>query len=70
MSEDQEVKRSYQVEVEVITKHLFDIDDVNSPEEAEQMAEDLLEDGDLGSILDKEYINFDSYPVHSKEDIS
>jgi hypothetical protein len=59
----EEVKKSFQVEVEVVTKHVFVIDDVNSPEEAEMVAEDLLTEGEDGAILDKETINIDSFPI-------
>ncbi len=68
--QDEDVKRSFQVEVEVVTKHIFVVDDVNSQEEAEQVAEDWLEDGEEGAVLDREYTNFDSYPINPQEDLN
>lgn len=70
MSELEEVKRSYQVEIEVLTKHVFVVDEVNSQEEAEQVAEEWLEDGESGAVLDREITNMDSYPIDAKEDIN
>jgi hypothetical protein len=63
MSESEEVKQTFQVEIEVVTKHVFVIDDVNSPEEAEQMAEDLLLDGEQGAVVDRENVNIDVFPI-------
>lgn len=68
MSEQEEVKRTYIVEVEEVRVHQFIVDEANSPEEAEGIAEEWLEDGEDGVILDKEFVNFDSYPIQNKED--
>lgn len=70
MSSEQEVKQSFIVEIEQVIVRRFTVDDVNSPEEAEQMAEDMLIDGEVGEILTQETTNLDSYPAYSKEDIS
>jgi hypothetical protein len=70
MSEQEEVKKSFQVEVERVTTHVFVIDDVNSPEEVEMVAEELLDDGEDGGITNREYINFDVYQIDPKEDIN
>lgn len=69
MSEDQEVKRTFQVEIEQIKRHLFIVDDVNSQEEAEEVAEEWLNDGEEGAVIEEEITNYDSYPVDPKEDI-
>jgi hypothetical protein len=68
MSEEQEVKRSFQVEIDQVRTHSFIIDDVNSQEEAELVAEEWLADGEDGEIVDEEIINVDVYPVETKED--
>lgn len=65
---DEEVKRTYIVEVEEVRVHQFTVDEANSPEEAEGIAEEWLEDGEDGTILEKELTNFDSYPIQNKED--
>lgn len=70
MSEQEEVKRTFQVELEVVTKHLFTVDEVNSQEEAEMVAEEWLDDGEEGAVLDKEVTSVDSYPINDKEDVN
>jgi hypothetical protein len=70
MSEDQEVKRTFQVEIERVKRHVFIVDDVNSQEEAEEVAEEWLLDGEEGAILEEEITAYDSYPIDSKEDIN
>lgn len=69
MNEQEEVKRSFHVEIEQITRHVFVVDDVNSQEEAEDVAEAWLEDGEEGAVLDQEITAIDSYPA-SKEDLN
>jgi hypothetical protein len=63
-----EVKRDYQVVVEVLSTHEFTISDVNSPDEAAAVAEQLMSEGEEGTILTKEIMNLDWYPVKSKEE--
>jgi hypothetical protein len=69
MSEDQEVKRTFQVEIEQVKRHLFVVDDVNSQEEAEDVAEEWLNDGEEGAVIEEEITSYDSYPIDPKEDI-
>lgn len=69
MLSTEEVKRSFQVELEVVRRHVFVVEDANSPDEAEMIAEQLLDEGEEGAILEEEITNVDSFPV-SKEDIN
>lgn len=41
-------KGSYVVVVERLTEHTFHIEDVNSPEEAEDVANAWMDDGEMG----------------------
>jgi hypothetical protein len=70
MSEEQEVKHNYIVEIEEVITRQYVVEDVNSPEEAEQVAEDWLNDGEEGTETDSEILNIDCYPVENKEEIS
>ena len=63
-----EMKRSYQVDIEVLSQHSFVIDEVNSPEEAEEVARQWMDDGEEGAIIDKEVFSVDAYPVENEED--
>lgn len=69
-TEADEVRKSFQVEIERVKKHVFVIDDVNSSEEAEQVAEELLLEGEEGAVVDIENINIDSFVINPKEDIN
>jgi hypothetical protein len=69
-TEQDEVKRSFQVEIERVRTHIFVVDEVNSPEEAEAVAEAWLSEGEEGTVLDEEILNSDSYPVENKEDLN
>lgn len=46
-----EGKRSYKVVLGVLTQYEFVLDNCNSPEEAEAIAEDLLSEGESGNIV-------------------
>lgn len=70
MSVEQEVKQSFQVEVERVTKHIFVVDEVNSQEEAEEVVSAWMDDGEEGAVYDSEITNVDSYPINPKEDIN
>lgn len=72
MSEGSEndIKRSFQVEIEQITRHVYIVDDVNSPEEAESVAEEWLADGEDGAIFEQENTNIDSFPISPKEEFN
>jgi hypothetical protein len=70
MNDTEEVKRTYQVELEVVKRHLFVVDDVNSPEEAENMAEEWFEDGEEGAVLETEITASDAYPINPQEDVN
>jgi hypothetical protein len=63
----EQVKKSFNVEIERVTVHKFVIDDVNSPEEAELIADAWLRDGEDGAVLSDEITNVDSYPVEQEE---
>lgn len=54
-------KQTYTVAIERVTNHLFTVSDVNSPDEAVLVAEGLLEDGELGEIIDKEILGSDAW---------
>lgn len=69
MIEQDEVKRTFHVELEEVRRHLYVIEDVNSQEEAESVAEEWLSDGEDGAIIEQEITGSDSYPV-SKEDLN
>jgi len=69
MSEQEEVKRSFKVDIDVIRTHSYIIEDVNSQEEAEEVAEEWLEDGEEGTVANQEVFSVDSYPVEPEEDI-
>lgn len=70
MNEQDEVRRTYTVEMDVLTKHTFVVEDVNSPEEAEAVAEEWLDEGEAGDISDKEVFSCDAYPIDNKEDLN
>jgi hypothetical protein len=63
-----EMKQDYQVYIEVVQTHEFVVPDANSPEEAESIAEQWLEDGDQGTVTDRDIYEIDSYPVPSEEE--
>jgi hypothetical protein len=63
-----EVKRTFQVEIERVQTHVFMVEDVNSREEAEAVAEEWLADGEEGTILEEDVLNIDSYLAENKED--
>ena len=64
----QDMKSSYIVEIEETITHRYEVDDANSPEEAEAIAEDWLNDGEEGLETDSSILNIDSYPNDSKEE--
>lgn len=66
----EEMKRSYKVDIDVISKHSYVVDDVNSPEEAEAVAEEWLDDGEEGNVTDSEVFSIDTYLVDNEEDIN
>jgi hypothetical protein len=61
------MKKSYQVDIDVISKHTYIIDEVNSPEEAEEVAKEWLDDGEDGTISDVEVFDIDAYPIEAGE---
>jgi len=69
MGQEDDIKRTFQVEIEQVTRHLYVIDDVNSQEEAESVAEEWLDDGEEGAVIEREITNIDSYPA-GKEDLN
>jgi hypothetical protein len=68
MNDEQEVKKTYKVVVDLVTTHEFEVDEVNSPEEAEDVVSQWLDEGEMGSITGQETLGFDSYPVEKEED--
>lgn len=64
MSEQDEVKRDYIVEIEVLTHRTLHIEACNTPEEAEAIAEEMVLENNEGS----EITNIDSYPAESQEE--
>ena len=62
-----QVKKSFNVEIERVTVHKFVIDDVNTPDEAELIAEAWLTDGEEGAVIETDITNIDSYPVEQEE---
>lgn len=69
-SSEDEVRRSFQVEIEQVKRHVYIIDDVNSQEEAEAAAEEWLSDGEEGAILEEEITGVDSFPINLKEELN
>jgi hypothetical protein len=63
MSVPKEMKRSFQVDIDIVSTHTYIIDEVNSQEEAEEVARQYLADGEEGTINDVEEYNIDSYPI-------
>jgi len=67
MNAEEDVKRDFQVSVEVLSIHEFIVPEVNSQEEAESVAEEWLMDGEEGIVVTKDITNIDSFPVGNKE---
>lgn len=65
MSEQEEVKRDYIVELELLTHRTFHIEACNTREEAEAIAEELALEDAKG---DTDITNIDSYPAESQEE--
>jgi hypothetical protein len=61
------VKRSFQVDIDVIRQHTYIIDSVNSPEEAEDVARQWLAEGEEGTVSNVEEFDIDSFPVEEGE---
>lgn len=70
MNQDEEIKRTFQVEIEQVKRHLFVVDDVNSQEEAEDVATDWLADGEEGAIMEEDILSTDAYPVENERDVN
>ena len=64
----EEMKRSFQVEIEALTTHSYTVDEAHSPEEAEEIAQTWLEEGELGEMGDRDIYNIDSYPLEDEEE--
>lgn len=62
------MKRTYKVVMEVIKTHEFEVEDVNSPEEAIEIAEQYIADGEEGSISDTEIFETDAYPLDEEDE--
>lgn len=62
------MKQPYVVVIQQVTNHTFYVEDCNSPEEAEGLAEGFFSDGDEGSVevIDSEVI--DCYPEDHESD--
>lgn len=63
-----DVKRDYIVNLEVLSNHTFYIEGCNSPDEAENIAEQLLLDGEEGTLDSREVTSADSFPAEKKDD--
>jgi hypothetical protein len=57
------MKKSFQVDIDVIRQHTYIIDEVNSQEEAEEVARQWLADGEEGTVSNVEEFDIDSFPV-------
>lgn len=55
------MKGSYAVTISRITHHTFRVDDVNSPEEAEDVALGLIEEGEQGDVDVEDTTVYDSH---------
>lgn len=53
-------------EVVISAEHIFKVSDMNSPEEAESVAEGMFEDGDEGEIGEVEVV--DVYPSEDEDE--
>ena len=62
-------KKTYQVEIQVLDTYSFTVEDVNSPDEAEEVAQQLLGDSEEAEQVAREIYSIDCYPIDSKEDI-
>lgn len=62
----EQVKKTFQVNVEVTQTHQYQIE-ANSPEEAEGIAEQWLEDGEAGEVIDKEVFDIDTFEADQEE---
>lgn len=65
---EQEVKETYKVDIEVLRTHSYIIKDMNSQEEAEDLAREIFDDEDYGEMSSPEIYNVDSYPIDPEED--
>ena len=63
-------KQTFQVDLELQTVHHFNIE-ANTPDEAIDVAEQMLEDGEIGEI-DSDYfvISADAYPTSESESVN
>lgn len=61
-------KGNYTVVLTTTTVHTFEIDEVNSSEEAISVAEGLLEEGETGTITLQEVVTWDAYPQEEGEE--
>lgn len=55
-------KGRFKVILTTTSEHEYDIEDVNSPEEAISVAEMLLEEGETGNITMQDEVAWDAYP--------
>lgn len=62
-----DTKRDYEVEIEVVTTHRFHIEAVHNGDEAIALAEQLLVDGEQGSIVNQEHISEDAWPLNEED---
>lgn len=56
-----EMKRNYKVFVDVLTTHEYEVEEVNSPEEAESIVEQWLEEGEEGVVAQREVTDMTSF---------
>lgn len=62
-------KKTYHVSIDVCQTHEYTVESVNSPEEAEEVATEWFEEGEMGVVDSTEFLGVDSYPVENEEDI-
>lgn len=55
------MKRNYKVFVDVLTTHEYEVEEVNSPEEAESIVEQWLEEGEEGIVAQREVTDMTSF---------
>lgn len=55
------MKRNYKVFVDVLTTHEYEVEEVNSPEEAESIVEQWLEEGEEGVVAQREVTDMTSF---------
>lgn len=61
------MKSAYRVVMEVQETHEFTVDEANSPEEAQSIAEEWFKDGEDGEVISVDIYDTDVFPVPQED---